>query len=76
MANTHVNTQTGFSSLTGSATVATDHDIGIQQASLWAVGVGSVDDTDDGHTMVFGVDAVDHSVGASAGAVPIVERWA
>ena len=41
---------------------------------LSAIGVGSVNDADDRHAMVAVVDAVDHMIGAAAGAVSIVKR--
>src|SRR5512144_494860 len=38
------------------------------------VGVGSAHDADDSHAMMLLVDPVDHAVGATSGAVSILER--
>jgi hypothetical protein len=40
-----------------------------------AIGIGSVNDRDDGHTMVGYVDPVDHAIRTATGAVSIIERW-
>ena len=39
------------------------------------MGVGSANDGDDSHAMVCIIDPVDHPIGATMGAVSIIERW-
>jgi len=41
--------------------------------SVGTIGIGSMSYTHDGDTMAFRVDSGDHPVGASPGAVPILE---
>jgi hypothetical protein len=39
------------------------------------IGVGSANDGDDSHAVVGIIDPVDHPIGATTGAVSIIERW-
>jgi len=48
--------------------------IGTQAVLASPIGVGSVNDTNDGHSMVAIIDPVDHAIGAAAGAMPSLER--